>query len=501
MTGDEMNDDDKLYCEIHDFVTAELEGLATAEQRAQFEELLDSIPQARQVYLAYIDELSGIRWSFSLASESPHEILVEEQLPIEVDFSSRPTVGHPESTSSQDRIPLAKLAWLALLLAASLLVGIGWFVSANRESQPQFEQAAPAAEGGWVVSLDDVTWPGHPQEPLQELSRVPFGESIAFESGVMDLMLSSGAEIVIEGPAEFVLKSTKRALVQKGKFVVRCGPDAVGFEVESPDAKVIDLGTVFGISVVDNERTDVVVYDGAVDLSARGSSKPLAQRLTAGEAIHVSRHGSVGRISLLPNDRLLMPRGMSADQSGRSPLILAVRDNLQDSETKKFYRIVQGGFQEECEAFVDRDHQWNGLDGAGLPPFLVKGDYVMTFNDDKVRRVSIDLELSAPASVYLLFDNRVPIPEWLKSEFKDTGRDIGLDEGYDDRDHVSVGKGPGKSIDQVFSVWRKDYTQPTSVKLKPTRLKEINVDPRTVEQSMYGIVVTELGTGSPPPGT
>lgn len=40
-----------------------------------------------------------------------------------------------------------------------------------------------------------------------------------------------------------------------------------------------------------------------------------------------------------------------------------------------FYRIVHAGFGEEQLAYVDRVHQWNGVDEQGLPSELLGGEY------------------------------------------------------------------------------------------------------------------------------
>ena len=381
-------------------------------------------------------------------------------------------------------------------MAASLLVALGWIASQRFVSDLKPTLAAEVETIGIVADLDDVQW-AEGATQLLELAQLPIGERIHFTAGVVELLLTSGAEIVIEGPADLTLDSVKKARVDEGKLVVRCGPDAVGFEIESPDAKVVDLGTVFGVSVVDKERTDVIVYDGAVDLSSRGINTPMTRRLTAGEALHVSRHGPMGRIPLVPNERLLLPRTSGAP-NGHSALIQEVRDSLQASETAKYYRIVGGGFGEDCLAFVDRDHQWNGVDQEGLPEFLLGGDYVRTFNDDKVREIKIEVDLAAPASLYLILDNRVAIPDWVKADFVDTGWDIGLDEAYDHKELINTAVGTGESVDQVFSVWRRDCLAPTIVRLNSIRSQELELtqdqeaDPRKIEQCMYGIVVTEL---------
>ena len=68
--------------------------------------------------------------------------------------------------------------------------------------------------------------------------------------------------------------------------------------------------------------------------------------------------------------------------------------------------------------------------------FLVGGDYVMTFNEDKtVTELELTVELAQPANLYILIDNRVPPPEWLTRDFIDTNADVGLDEVHS---HVNV---------------------------------------------------------------
>ena len=194
------------------------------------------------------------------------------------------------------------------------------------------------------------------------------------------------------------------------------------------------------------------------------------------------------------------PRDLLGWGDRQSDLIASVSDNLQSSETSKYYRIIGGGFTEDCRAFVDRLHEWNGLDAQGIPAFLRGGDYVMTFNDDKLRTVQIALELSRPSNVYVLMDDRVPPPDWLLSGFVDTGSDVGLDSHIvaDDESQFMEGQlyaalGPGKSIDRVFSVWRRDVPDATVVELGALRADDLgNVDPYSVKQSMYGIVVTPL---------
>ena len=83
-----------------------------------------------------------------------------------------------------------------------------------------------------------------------------------------------------------------------------------------------------------------------------------------------------------------------------------------------------------------------------MPAYLVGGDYAKMFKGDQIRDdIEIRVTLNGPADVYVLFDERVPTPDWLESDFVRTGDRIGLDMGpWDGIDRRSVRKrvGTGK---------------------------------------------------------
>jgi len=244
----------------------------------------------------------------------------------------------------------------------------------------------------------------------------------------------------------------------------------------------------------------VVVYEGAVDLSVRGAEKGKDRRLTAGEALQIARNGEIGRITAVRSSSFLPPPDLLDRGDGTSQLIGSVSDSLLSVETSKYYRVVGGGFTEDCRAYVDRLHEWNGLDSQGIPRFLRGGDYVMTFNDDKLRKVQIALELSRPARVFVLMDDRVASPKWLSADFVDTGWDIGLDahivaadESRFSPSQLSAKIGPGRSVDSVFSIWQQDVPAPAVIELGSLRSEDLeDVDPYSIKQSMYGVVVKPL---------
>jgi hypothetical protein len=147
--------------------------------------------------------------------------------------------------------------------------------------------------------------------------------------------------------------------------------------------------------------------------------------------------------------------------------------------------------EDDCLAFVDRNHQWNALNTKGLPPFLFGADYIMPFNDDKfVRGLELKVRLLRPATLYVFLDNNMAVPTWLRNDFTDTGIDIGLDCSKTEWHKVhSLGIGSGRSIDFPFSVWKRDVKKAGTV-----TLGGIEQPPAVRSQgfNMYGIAAKAL---------
>lgn len=465
--------DQELVCEVLR-LTLRCQGSSpTEDDCAQLNVLLMKNPQARKIYLLACDDTATLM----------NSAISPELTPCKPNFLS---------ANSRKLVSLALACGILFVLA-------GWFspFSASQgDRSPQSESLAQESVSvGQVVSLQNVKWSSGASK-YREWSRFKVGDSIQIEAGIVELILDNSTQIKLEGPADFQLQSLDKAVLGNGNLVARCGPEAIGFRVISPDVNVVDLGTEFGVSVRSGQHTDVVVYDGEVDLTSPEGKVPLDRRLTAGEALHIPNDGLSTRITEVRGDRYLTPAYPLDRGMGQSELIRSVGDNLHSSETAKYYRVVSGGFAEDCRAFVDRPYEWNGIDEHGLPAELLGGDYIMSFNDDKIRKVEIEIDLAQPSNLYVLFDDRVPTPDWLAKEFADTGMDVGMDEANATRRirrsvTLLSGVGTGESIDHIFSVWKKEMKVPGRIKLGTIREKLVEVVPDSIYESMYGVVVTK----------
>lgn len=328
----------------------------------------------------------------------------------------------------------------------------------------------------------------------------PDAPSVHILSGTTKLLLPKIGYVLVDGPAEFDMLDPMRARLNRGRIKVHVTEESGhGFVVETPDGEVTDLGTTFGLDVADGQRTGLVVFDGIVDLRV-GEQKSLnqipSQRFIGGEAVVFDRAGQIDRItSITTGSTATFVRHGEVGDTSAIPIIVNVSDNLRSSQTKRFYEIVPGGFREDAVCYVDRKHEWNGITKAGLPSCLIGADYVKTFNENKLEeRMEVNVTLSRPAKLFVLLDNRLPPPAWLKATFRETRDVVGSDIGpYPSSRKKKIGKGPGVSVDERFSVWELIVDQPGTVRLGPN--SEYFVTHIT---SMYGIAATPLDPANVP---
>lgn len=147
-----------------------------------------------------------------------------------------------------------------------------------------------------VRSSIDARWVG--LEPGRGLLR-PEGR-VTLAEGLAEVELIDGARVVIEAPAVFELIDSNAMHLESGKIVAYVPESANGFMVATRNAKIVDLGTEFGVEVQDTGQVNTHVFEGEVLLTPRSSTTQTTPfTLQAGEAAEV---GARGGIHLLASD-------------------------------------------------------------------------------------------------------------------------------------------------------------------------------------------------------
>jgi hypothetical protein len=358
---------------------------------------------------------------------------------------------------TSDRDTFARRSWLiaACLLIAGFAVVWKVWLSASSDSPILAE----------ILQQRDVTWSKN-STALDPNGLVTDGR-LELSAGDITLQFRSGVVLHASGPVSMNIQSDMLVFLELGQANAHVPKWAKGFTIATPDVEVIDLGTKFGVLAREDESTDVLVFEGEVDFKPSFAKDAEQKRLYQGEGVRVSSLGTVDRVVEVRRE----PGNTwwtTERSSGVESIFKSIRDNILLSDSSKYYEIVPHGFGEDVRAYVDRPHEWNSFSPQGVPEFLKAADYIRTFNDLKYRsNLEITVELARPATVYVFYDNRVPPPEWLTSQFEDTNVDIGLDEGpWEFADpSMRVAVGAGTSLDQTFSVWQRVCSTPEKLKL------------------------------------
>ncbi|HVR75290.1 MAG TPA: FecR family protein [Planctomycetota bacterium] len=131
----------------------------------------------------------------------------------------------------------------------------------------------------WLINAQDCRW-AKGMAPSGDMGP---GRTLRIERGLAEIGFEGGARVLLEGPASLELLSSSAARLLHGKATANVPESARGFTILSPQGKVVDLGTEFGISVSGDGITEVVVFEGQVEAASSGG-QPSAQTLTLGES-------------------------------------------------------------------------------------------------------------------------------------------------------------------------------------------------------------------------
>jgi ferric-dicitrate binding protein FerR (iron transport regulator) len=80
------------------------------------------------------------------------------------------------------------------------------------------------------------------------------------------ITFSSGAKLMLEGPATLRIHSPMEVELVGGQVAAKVPRQAVGFKVDSSLAEFIDLGTEFTVDLKADKSFTLHVFDGMVEL-------------------------------------------------------------------------------------------------------------------------------------------------------------------------------------------------------------------------------------------
>jgi len=147
------------------------------------------------------------------------------------------------------------------------------------------------------------------------------------EQGIAQITFKDGAQVLLQAPCEFDLKTPNSMQMVTGSLMARVPPRAHGFAVETPNGRIIDFGTEFGVAVNDLIQAEVHVFQGKVGFKSSKRGHRVAQAiLEQGDAMQIDSEGNIRRDQVINRPRLFM-RKLPSDDSWGVP---GVRTDLAD---------------------------------------------------------------------------------------------------------------------------------------------------------------------------
>jgi FecR protein len=262
---------------LHNLLEKICDQSANSDEANELNTLLVADRSARAYYLRYLSLHSSLLNFAGRQTESPSTDC----------FDCGTAVARPRPVLRWALWGLAAAAMLAAVLTSASLY---WnkptttsSIAASDDGELHLPpDLSPVAK---VTQLsDDIIWQ-RPNESIALHSHVSAGHVLQLARGEMRLTYGTGVELRLLGPAEFVVGSAGGKLVRGGVRAV-VPKKGRGFTIETPNGKVVDLGTEFGVAVDDFGVSEVNVFQGMVDMfPALSSGAAETVRLTKGEAV------------------------------------------------------------------------------------------------------------------------------------------------------------------------------------------------------------------------
>ena len=238
-----MNENNRLKNLISSMLD---ESISDAESQ-ELDQILQDSPEAREVYRRYID----MHFSVAEISEDKEAIKFTESLPKPEEL--------PEKFSSMRHRLLFFQVLAACLAVASAIAFLN-----TKEIVKEIEIVKTVKEKMPLATIskisDDIQWSSTSKNVGEQIS----DEDIIITKGQLIITYNHGAEIKIEGPAHYSLKSLELAEMKYGQLAAKVPEAAQGFTIEAPKAAIVDLGTEFALNVTKEGKSQVYVYEGEV---------------------------------------------------------------------------------------------------------------------------------------------------------------------------------------------------------------------------------------------
>ncbi len=257
---------------------------ATEEQLQRLETLVAEDRDARQYLVRQLHLQASLHWAAALA---PSEVPVTRiaALPIFRALGTAASRVHWRSHHVRFFVAVA-------LLTLMTWCGFYFLVSSTLQNRNEIAEQPnktllPVVAKLWQAV--DARW-ANPEQTLTVGQTLKTGQRLELLEGLVEVKFASGARAIIKGPASFDIRTSNEGYLERGCLVARVPEEAVGFTLQTPHAKIVDLGTEFGATAKEEHGTQLAVLEGSVEVTiADGTEAPVKKYcVSAGASVNIS---------------------------------------------------------------------------------------------------------------------------------------------------------------------------------------------------------------------
>ena len=318
--------DDNEAAAIQDAVAKLFDGDLSKEEFAALEHRLRTDPAAREIYFQCVSLENSLGAAYA------------------------PPLSRRLGSGSADR---RQVKWALGIAAAAALVILSVMSLIKMRSVPHETGLQICGNSQWMLD----------GEQNRQSSTLPEGVEFLLQQGVAELQLPHGVVAVVEAPAAMVQVDEQTLRMHYGRALFQVPAEGVGFTVETPRQRIVDLGTEFGIDFAKGEdAVELHVLEGSVRVDAIGADG-------GGEEI------SAKRAVLLDGTRI--ERALAADERG------AFRRELPPAVETLLVENFETGVAEEAQGQNKLPAGWQKSAG-GLSGTLNPGGNGLWYTDERL---------------------------------------------------------------------------------------------------------------------
>lgn len=298
--------------EVRALILKMMDEVFSQPEADRLEFLLRQSVTVQEWYAEEFEVIGGLWWDNRQAAS---QTVCENWQLVAVAGDNRSAIGEISTVPTDLKLtarPAKRWPSIAVVAAAALLfyggfIILAWDLHPNANELGGSHPASKGFASDAVATLQatiDCYWSVDEKHyrALRDGELLTSGRVIQLESGSAEIRFHRGANVWLHGPSTFRIDSDNAGHLAIGKVTAHVPQQSQGFAIDTPSARIVDLGTEFGVQVDAQGRADIEVTRGEVEVEYdptvhaqqdQTNSRPRRMRLQAGQALRALRTGTL----------------------------------------------------------------------------------------------------------------------------------------------------------------------------------------------------------------